>query len=87
MNLGLQCKDNCYQALDAGQTCEIISKIEKIRSIIGFELLDLLTFLHEASSPAHSEALLALLVTGQSFVLAKDEDACLAAPVNWAASP
>ena len=38
--------------------------------MIGLDRLDLLAFLDEASSPAHSEALLALIVTYQSFLRA-----------------
>ena len=63
----LQSTDQDYQTLKPGRTFEIIGLIEKIRSIIGLERLDLLTFLDEASSHAHQDALMALLVTCQSF--------------------
>jgi hypothetical protein len=39
----------------------------KTRSIIGFERVNVSTFLDKASSPAHPEALLALLVTCQPY--------------------
>ena len=54
----------------AGQTCEIISIIENIRSIICCEWLDMLIFLDEMSYPADPEALQALLVICQSFLRA-----------------
>jgi hypothetical protein len=66
MNIRLQCADRNYQTLNAGQTCEIISIIEKIRSIIYSERLDLMIFLDEMSYPADPEALQALLVICQS---------------------
>ncbi len=66
MNMLLQDAYRSYQTLDAGQKSEIISKIEKIRSLICFERLDLLICLDEASYSAAPEAQQALLVTRQS---------------------
>ena len=87
MNIRQQSADRDYKTLKAGQTCEIFSILEKIRSIIGLDRLELLTCLAQARSIAHTGALVGLLVTCQSFIPALDEDVCLEAPVNWAASP
>ena len=45
----LQSTDQDYQTLKPARTFEIIGIIEKIRSIIGLEHLELLTLLDEAS--------------------------------------
>jgi hypothetical protein len=65
--MSLQSTDRDYQTLKPGRTFEIIGIIEKIRSIIGLERLELLTLLDEASSHALPNALPVLLFTRQSF--------------------
>ena len=87
MNIRQQSTDRDYKTLKAGQTCEIISIIEKIMSIIGLDRLELWTCIAVARSIVHTGALVGLLVTCQSFIPALDEDVCLEAPVNWAALP
>ncbi len=61
--IGLQNVGRGYVLLNPGQTCEIMSIIEKTMSIIVLGRLGVLTYLDKVSCPVYPEALLALLIT------------------------
>ncbi len=82
-----QCEDRRYMASNASQICEIIRIIDEKGRIVGFGRLNMLTYLEKASYTAHPEVLLALLVTCQQFLRAKDEYMRREAPDIEAAAP